>query len=159
MGSITTDANVIYAFASRNLSPYFRGIYNWEHRQNMLNNLHNYDMAILGTLTNDSLRIENFNHYLSVFRWRDPENQNRFTLLYYDPEHRCSVDHQLVQFHQYGEQLQQEGFTRVQMRGSYNKDDQANTEFNCGARCIAFLLTLLHHSDKMFEHIRVNPRV
>ena len=52
MGSITTDADVIYAFASRNLRPYFRGIYNWNNIAVMLNNLHNYDMAILGTLTN-----------------------------------------------------------------------------------------------------------
>ena len=158
IGSITTDANVLYAFASTILRPYFRGVYNWEHRQNMEDNLNNFDMAILGTLTNERLPIDNFNHYLSVFRWKDPENENRFSLLYYDPEHNCSVNPRLFQFHHYGEQLQQEGYTRVQMRGSYNKDDQANTEFNCGARCIAFLLTLLHHSDKTFEHIRVHPR-
>ena len=78
------------------------------------------------------------------------------SLLYYDPEHRVSDLHQ---YHHYDATLQKEGFTRVQMRGSYNKDDQANTEFNCGARCIAFLLTVKHHSDKTFEHIRVVPRI
>ena len=156
MGSITTDADVIYAFATRNLHPYFRGVYNWEHRQLMLDNLNNYDMAILGTLTNYGMRRHNFNHYVAVLRWRDPQQNNRMSLLYYDPEHRLAPQ---IQFHHFDNTLQQEGFTRVQMQGSYNKDDQAGTEFNCGARCIAFLLTVIHHSDKTFEHIRVNPRV
>ena len=156
MGSITTDADVIYAFASRNLRPYFRGIYNWNNRAVMLNNLHNYDMAILGTLTNYGVRRHDFNHYVAVMRWRDPQQNNRMSLLYYDPEHSVSDLHQ---FHHFDATLQEEGFTRVQIRGSYNKDDQANTEFNCGARCIAFLLTVIHHSDKTFEHIRVVPRI
>jgi len=90
-----------------------------------------------------------------VMRWNDPENQNRVTLLYYDPEPSIDV---IPIFHNYNTTLQNEGFTRVQLRGSYNKDDEAKTEFNCGARCIAFLLTVLHHSDKAFEHVRVHPR-
>ena len=95
----------------------------------MLNNLHNYDMAILGTLTNYGVQRHDFNHYVAVMRWKDPEQNNRMSLLYYDPEHRVGALHQ---FHNFDATLREEGFTRVQMRGSYNKDDQANTEFNSG---------------------------
>ena len=86
--------------------------------------------------------------FFAVMRWKDPEQINRMSLLYYDPEHMVSNMHQ---FHHFDATLQQEGFTRVQMQGSYNKEDQA--------RCIAILLTVIHHSDKTFEHIRVVPRI
>ena len=96
MGLISAGAQVLYAFATRNLvyngRQYFAGLYNWDNRNIMLDNLGNYRVAILGTRENTQLSNANraelkvFNHYLAVFRWKDPEQDNRISLLFYDPE-------------------------------------------------------------------------
>ena len=167
MGLISAGAEVVYAFATRNLvyngRQYFSGLYNWDNRNIMLGNLGNYRMAILGTRYNRQIMNANpaklrvFNHYLAVFRWKDPEQDNRISLLFYDPEPSISPT-----VHHYLTTLAEEGYTRVQLLGTICKenrrihqlshDDEARVEYNCSARCIAFLLTVLHHGTKAFEH-------